>query len=178
MQGSYCGGMTFPAPVSAARATGLCRRIRPEWPGGVDLGFFLLSPLAHGLAFLLALLACLRGLVFASQGRREAKAAPERRRAPERAPAAGGAGPAPGLGGKGVLAAGRGGLGAVEPRDISPKLHCPVTAAPREDRLTSVPQRVGRQRMSSAVCSTNSYQAAEPLALLLPGFASLAKPCL
>lgn len=178
MQGSYCGGMTFPAPVSATRATGLCRRIRPEWPGGVDLGFFLLSPLGHGPAFLLALLACLRGLLFASQGRREAEAAPERQRATERAPAAGGAGPAPGLGSKGALAAGAGGWGTGEPRDVSPKLHCPVTEAPREDRLTNVLQQVGRQRMSSVVCSTNSYQAAEPLALLLPSSASLAKPCL
>lgn len=48
---------------------------------------------------------CSPGPLFPSQRRGEAEAATERQRAAERAPAAGGAGPAPGLGGEGVLGA-------------------------------------------------------------------------
>lgn len=141
--GSSRGGNGAPSPWACSRGPWLLQEDMAERPGGVDLGFLLLFWLTRGPAFWLTWLVSSPGLLFASQGRREAEAAAERQRATERAPAAGGAGPAPGLGREGSLGVGAGGRGTLEPQDLSPELRCTVLEAP-EYNLRSITQQARR----------------------------------
>lgn len=141
--GSSRGGNGAPSPWACSQGPWLPQEDMAERPGGVDLGFLLLFRLTRGPAFWLTWLVSSPGLLFASQGRREAEAAAERQRATERAPAAGGAGPAPGLGREGSLGVGAGGWGTLEPQDLSPELRCSVLEAP-EDSVRSITQQSRR----------------------------------
>lgn len=58
-----------------------------------------------------------------------------------------------------------GGVLPLEPQDIDPKLHCPVTEAPEEVRLASVTQGVRRWR--TELCDSLDKVVIEYPALLL-----------